>query len=189
MKNLSFLIIAVTLLIGLDYVGAWTAPIATPPSGNVDAPVHTGSANQSKSGNLFASEVGGLRASADIEMLSPRYCNEDGTVCLEPGGDADVANLNASSSVNSAQYCDENGANCSTAVDIQSALGGSGAGVSTQEARCYGQGGSDFSAAGYFGSVCRDNANYACGRISNCSRAWHNVRYGNTCIWRCQYSG
>lgn len=47
--------LAVILSFGLSYAIAWTAPAATPPGGNVDAPINTGSTAQTKAGNLTVS--------------------------------------------------------------------------------------------------------------------------------------
>lgn len=47
--------LAVILSFGLSYAIAWTAPATTPPGGNVDAPINTGSTAQTKAGNLTVS--------------------------------------------------------------------------------------------------------------------------------------
>lgn len=44
--------LAVILSFGLSYAIAWTAPAATPPGGNVSAPINTGSTAQTKAGTL-----------------------------------------------------------------------------------------------------------------------------------------
>lgn len=61
MKNTTSLLSRIGTLAGL-FVGAlavsafaattWTAPVSTPPTGNVDQPINVGSAGQSKLGNL-----------------------------------------------------------------------------------------------------------------------------------------
>lgn len=62
MKNitqaLKVIALAVVLSFGLSYVYAWTAPTATPPGGNVSAPINTSGTAQTKTGALT---VGGLR--------------------------------------------------------------------------------------------------------------------------------
>lgn len=50
--------LAVVLSFGLSYVYAWTAPSATPPTGNVSAPLNTGGDLQTKSGNLTVANLG-----------------------------------------------------------------------------------------------------------------------------------
>lgn len=44
--------LAIVLSIGLSYALAWTAPTATPPTGNVSAPINTSNTAQTKVGNL-----------------------------------------------------------------------------------------------------------------------------------------
>ena len=52
-KPLIILTLALTLLVGFDYLNAWTAPASgNPPTGDVAAPINTGSATQNKSGTL-----------------------------------------------------------------------------------------------------------------------------------------
>jgi hypothetical protein len=41
-----------SLALGLNYLSAWTGPTQSPPNGNVDAPINTGSTLQGKSGGL-----------------------------------------------------------------------------------------------------------------------------------------
>ena len=122
MKNLSFLIIAVTLLIGLDYVGAWTAPTNNPPNQNVAAPVHTGTAMQYKSGVLQAQEFMGRDAvSSLVHMLSPKYCDLSGNNCLNWNGDY-AFNQADFNTVNADKYCNSNGNKCFNADDIETIL-------------------------------------------------------------------
>lgn len=49
--------LALVLSVGISYVSAWTAPTATPPGGNVAAPINVGNSEQTKTGNLGASWV------------------------------------------------------------------------------------------------------------------------------------
>ena len=52
-KPLIILTLALTLLVSFDYLNAWTAPASgNPPTGDVAAPINTGSATQNKSGTL-----------------------------------------------------------------------------------------------------------------------------------------
>src|SRR3989344_2487882 len=44
--------LAIVLSFGLSYVYAWTAPTATPPTGNVSAPINTSATAQTKAGGL-----------------------------------------------------------------------------------------------------------------------------------------
>jgi hypothetical protein len=56
MKNiiqpLKITALALALSIGISYVSAWTAPTATPPGGNVAAPINVSSSSQIKTGDL-----------------------------------------------------------------------------------------------------------------------------------------
>lgn len=45
-------VLAIVLSFGLSYVYAWTAPSATPPTGNVSAPINTSGTAQTKTGGL-----------------------------------------------------------------------------------------------------------------------------------------
>lgn len=49
--------LAIILSFGLSYAIAWTAPATTPPGGNVDAPINTGSTAQAKAGNLTVNSL------------------------------------------------------------------------------------------------------------------------------------
>lgn len=51
-------VLAVVLSFGLSYALAWTAPTATPPTGNVSAPINTGASLQTKTGNLSVANLG-----------------------------------------------------------------------------------------------------------------------------------
>ena len=50
--------LAIVISFGLSYAFAWTAPIATPPNGNVSAPINTGADLQTKAGNLTVANLG-----------------------------------------------------------------------------------------------------------------------------------
>lgn len=61
-QPLKVIALALVLSVGISYVSAWTAPTATPPSGNVAAPVNVSSSAQIKTGdfsawNLFSNGV------------------------------------------------------------------------------------------------------------------------------------
>jgi len=51
-------VLAVVISFGLSYAFAWTAPTATPPTGNVSAPINTGAGLQTKYGNLTVANLG-----------------------------------------------------------------------------------------------------------------------------------
>lgn len=50
------IVLATILSFGLSYALAWTAPSATPPTGNVSAPINTGDNTQYKAGNLVLND-------------------------------------------------------------------------------------------------------------------------------------
>lgn len=51
-QSLFTIIICLILLGGINYVMAWTAPSASPPDNNVDAPINVGSTAQTKTGSF-----------------------------------------------------------------------------------------------------------------------------------------
>ncbi len=89
------MILVLCLLIGADYLSAWTAPTAVPTGSNVAAPVNTGGVSQIKSGGLG---VGAL----DVA----------GGVLVRGTSDVNDLDLTVTGRVGAAEYCDENGENC-----------------------------------------------------------------------------
>jgi len=69
-------VLAVVISFGLSYALAWTAPTATPPAGNVSAPINTSATAQTKAGGLTvgsitttgAATVGTLRITTNAGM-------------------------------------------------------------------------------------------------------------------------
>ena len=55
-QQVKIIALAVVFSFGLSYVYAWTAPTATPPTGNVSAPINTGDNTQYKAGNLILND-------------------------------------------------------------------------------------------------------------------------------------
>ena len=91
-KPLIFLAFVLTLLVGADYLNAWTTAPPNPPNNNVDAPINAGSLDQQKVGsisakNLVAFVTGGTGGIvyAQNQMRSQRYCDLNGGNCLIPG--------------------------------------------------------------------------------------------------------
>lgn len=82
---LKVITLAVVLSFGLSYVYAWTAPSTTPPTGNVSAPINTGTSIQQKAGDLT---VKGLVADTltigtpitSNAITAPKFCL--GTSCI-----------------------------------------------------------------------------------------------------------
>jgi len=52
LDSAKIIILAIVLSFGLSYVMAWTAPTATPPAGNVSAPINTSATAQTKIGGI-----------------------------------------------------------------------------------------------------------------------------------------
>lgn len=99
MKSHSFAVIgiALLLLVGTDYLNAWTVPASAPPDGNAPAPLNVGDENQVKSGGV---SVGSLHVTGGAQV--------DGTAAA---GDMD---LTVNGNIAAAQYCDQNGENCNS---------------------------------------------------------------------------
>lgn len=55
-QQVRIIALAVVFSFGLSYVYAWTTPTATPPGGNVSAPINTGDNTQYKAGNLVLND-------------------------------------------------------------------------------------------------------------------------------------
>lgn len=101
-KSWLVLFLLLLLLVGADQLGAWTIPTDTPPDGNVDAPINTGTDLQIKSGALGVTEIltatgtvskaivigeppvpnNGLKLDVNGRMGADYYCNEDGNECF-----------------------------------------------------------------------------------------------------------
>ena len=69
-QTAKILMLALVLSFGLSYALAWTPPTATPPNGNIDAPVNTGSGVQTKSGNFTAPNLLDTSATAQTKAGS-----------------------------------------------------------------------------------------------------------------------
>ena len=84
-KSIKLLALALALSIGISYVAAWTAPTATPPNGNVSAPLNVSANPQTKSGNLGASW---LYAYSYRDAGDPTD-----TYFMKPNGDSKLKNI------------------------------------------------------------------------------------------------
>jgi hypothetical protein len=67
-------VIGITLGFAIQFVRAWTEPIAAPPGGNVGAPINTGATEQTKQGGLT---VGGLMKAGNDIQISGKLTNEN----------------------------------------------------------------------------------------------------------------
>ncbi len=173
------LLLVLTFLIGADYLSAWVAPAAVPPSSNVAAPVNTSGTTQTKPGLLGVSE---LIAGDAIMVNRADVPTVDTKISL-------TGNIAASA------YCDENGQNCFTAKSIIDTFSGAASpstdivyGVHTQ-AQCTAAGGTIFNTGSV--SVCRFNG-------VSCPSGWTKYQQwtttasqtcGNACGTRCTAAG
>lgn len=106
-QNLLSVIVSLALFACVPVVLAWTSPSATPPGGNVAAPVNVGLDYQIKQGKLglFGGDVA-LRVSRDSSYTPDN-------VPLLPS-----LLLAANGKVGADKYCDEKGLNCIDLADI-----------------------------------------------------------------------
>ncbi len=95
-KNIYSIIVLSFLLVGMNYLNAWTGPATTPsptnpPNNNVAAPINIGGIEQVKAGDLGAANFIADNVTATNEvvsltkMLSPEYCDETGLICTSGG--------------------------------------------------------------------------------------------------------
>ncbi len=108
-RHVQFASLAVVLaaLVAGDALFAWTAPMASPTSSNVAAPLNTGAAPQDKEGLLG---VGGLSVF--------------GSAYVQGASTSDAFNravtLEVEGKIGADQYCDENGLNCTDLSTVAS---------------------------------------------------------------------
>ncbi len=76
-KVIISLVLVLMLLVGVDYLNAWTVPTQAPPGGNVAAPINTSATFQQKSGNFAGNILAAL-----TEVRSNRYCDALGNNCI-----------------------------------------------------------------------------------------------------------
>ncbi len=112
-KNIYSIITLCLLLVGLNYLNAWTGPATSPlptnpPNNNVAAPINVGGIMQVKAGDLGAATfiADNVVAANEVEsltkMLSPEYCDENGANCfdsLEVGAAGGLTSCTLSSQV------------------------------------------------------------------------------------------
>lgn len=99
-------IIASTILFaGVSALYAWTGPTATPPAGNVSAPINVGTSSQNKLGALG---LGGLA------VFGKTLLTETNGYIL-PSSKSNML-LGVNGAVGAKEYCDEKGMNCVTTL-------------------------------------------------------------------------
>lgn len=69
LNTLKTITLAALFSLGLSYVHAWTAPTATPPGGNVSAPINVGATAQTKAGDLTIQGNVGIGVSTPAQKL------------------------------------------------------------------------------------------------------------------------
>lgn len=92
-QQVKIVALAFIFSLGLSYVYAWTAPTATPPAGNVSAPINTGDNTQYKAGNLILNDS----ALPFVNGLIVRYGNV-GIGTISPAQKLSVAGVIESTS-------------------------------------------------------------------------------------------
>jgi len=73
LENIKPILLAIILSSGLSIASAWTGPTATPPTGNVSAPINVGYTDQIKSGGFWANILGttnGLLSTGNIGLTN-----------------------------------------------------------------------------------------------------------------------
>src|SRR6056297_1428170 len=87
LRDIGFVTLALTLALTANFAyGQWANPTQDPVGGNVSLPINTSTNLQVKEGGLIVNmllAVGGV--AAQVEMQSPRYCDENGENCWVPG--------------------------------------------------------------------------------------------------------
>lgn len=92
-QSIKVVALAVILSLGLSYVYAWTAPSTNPPTGNVSAPINTGTTAQVKDGSFGVNGL--LRGYGDVIV--------DGNVGI--GTASPSAKLDVAGTVKSSETC------------------------------------------------------------------------------------
>jgi len=83
LKDIGFLTIALTLALAANFAyGQWSNPPAAAPGGNVAAPVNVGGDRQNKSGTFGAGSLNSFVITANTQMRSPQYCDQNGQNCF-----------------------------------------------------------------------------------------------------------
>ncbi|MFA5925969.1 MAG: hypothetical protein WC831_03455 [Parcubacteria group bacterium] len=71
---LSVIVIGIALGFAIQFVKAWTEPSATPPNGNLGAPINTGAQNQTKSGGITASTLSATTVTGTTQLCIGTDC-------------------------------------------------------------------------------------------------------------------
>lgn len=71
LPTLKISLLAIVLSFGISYAIAWTAPTATPPTGNVSAPINTGATDQTKAGDLCTTKGGTTKCLSTAQFALP----------------------------------------------------------------------------------------------------------------------
>ena len=133
--------LAIVLSFGLSYALAWTAPTATPPTGNVSAPINTGSTDQTKAGDLCTIKGGTTKCLSATQLAAPSTTFSASPTIIQSGQTTTLT-----WSVTDASSCTASGSWSGTKVisgsEVSSALYGTGGPISyTFTLSCTGAGG------------------------------------------------
>jgi len=102
-KTYLALSIALMLLVGLDYLNAWTTAPTNPPADNAPAPINTSAELQDKEGLL---SLGGLAVFGGVYVTDPENPSASTTL-----GAASII-MDIEGRVGADAYCDRDGENC-----------------------------------------------------------------------------
>ncbi len=84
-SSIKVVVLALMLTLGLSFVYAWTGPTATPPNGNVAAPLNVGSVRQAKLGSLQVNTaVPGDTNGLDVFGITRLFGNVEVGTALAP---------------------------------------------------------------------------------------------------------
>lgn len=141
LPTLKILALAMVLSFGISYALAWTAPTATPPTGNVSAPINTGSTKQVKLGDLCTSFSGTEKCLSSAQLAVPSTTFSASPTIIQSGQTTTLT-----WSVTDATSCTASGswagAKATSGSEVSSALSGTGGPISyTFTLSCTGAGG------------------------------------------------
>lgn len=119
--NLLSLVSALILFVAVPFAYAWTTPTATPPNGNVKAPINISDISQTKEGKLGVFGLG---------VFGQALMNKSGTSTYEMNTlNRPSLTLGVNGKIGADEYCDKDGLNCVTTLG--GTTGGGGTGTST----------------------------------------------------------
>ena len=144
-REVGVLALVAVALVGANYAsGAWTNPTGTPPNGNVDTPITTGTATQIKNGDLILANTYPVLELLETDAQGSRLVNSNSALYMQfnrgtvaaPSWYSGLRLSSPDSSFGHAtlsygqmrapEYCDVNGNNCSSSASINLSISGFG---------------------------------------------------------------